>query len=48
MTKDVVLFLLTQIDSEIGIIDSITTDPEIEACVLKIMHLAEMTREALG
>lgn len=48
MTKDVVLFLLTQIDSEIGIIDSITVDPCIEECLMKIMHLTEMTREALG
>ena len=46
--KETALFLLSHIESEVAIIDSITTDPEIETCVSKIMHLTEMAREVLG
>lgn len=46
--KETLLFLITQIESETAVIDSITTDPEIEVGVMRIMHLAEMARETLG
>lgn len=46
--KETVLFLLTQISSEAAVIDSITSDPEVEYSLLKIAHLTEMIREALG
>lgn len=36
--------MLSQIDNEVGIIDSITIDPSIEESLLKISHLTEMMR----
>lgn len=46
--KETTLFLLTQIDQEVGIIDSITSDAVVEECINKISHLTEMIREAIG
>ena len=46
--KEIVLFLLRQIDQEAGIIDSITIDPVIEESLRSISHSIKMIEEAMG
>lgn len=46
--KETVLFLLRQIDQEVGIIDSVTVDDTVEHSLMCISHSIKMIEEALG
>lgn len=46
--KETTLFLLTQIDIETAILDSISTDPVVDESLVKINYLTQLIRELLG